>query len=697
MSLAALTVLHMPLVQARCTAWQPLHPSATGFRPIRPDDLLGVTGIGRADAEPIGGASPLAVSPDHREAAFILSRADVKANRYCQALVLVHLRGAARPQILDRGGDFRVTRIAMRGIMIANGYPMQTEPAWSPEGNSIAYLRRDHGSTQLWLVDPKHVGARQLTHEPVDILDWAWMPDGKRIAFTEDAGLPAANRAMRREGRSGWVYDDRVTPNTGFRPHLAAPLRPDYRILDLGSDQVRPATASERVWLKTHFDTADIPSSTSLGPAQLRLTPVNGSLLAPRRIASERPDEGMARCSWQTCSGDMLGIWGGVHARFLLFLRREGWDNRFTALYRWTPGHGKPVRLMGGDALIERCTRVRTSLYCIRETATTPPQLVAIDGITGRLRVVFDPNAGFAHLRLGHVERLTWSNAFGLPVYGDLVLPPGKRARHRVPMIVTLYHSRGFLRGATGNEYPIYLFARHGYAVLSIERPPLYASRVAGLKTPDQVYAANIKNWSDRRSIQSAIARGVRLVIARGIADPARIGITGLSDGATAVRYALINSHLFAAAALSSCCVDESSDVLAGPAWSAFSQHSGFPPAYPVNRRFWQPLSFVLNASRLHTPLLMQLADREALYALPSFTALRQYHQPVAMRIFPDEYHIKWQPAHRAAIYRTNIDWFDFWLRNRIDPDPTQKKQYERWRALRRERPDSSTPSPHAP
>src|SRR3546814_3108759 len=85
----------------------------------------------------------------------------------------------------------------------------------------------------------------------------------------------------------------------------------------------------------------------------------------------------------------------------------------------------------------------------------------------------------------------------------------------------------------------------------------------------------------------------------------------------------------------------------------------------------------------IYTPLLMQLADSEAMLALETFTALREHGQPVEMYVFPGELHNKWQPAHRLAVYTRNIDWFDFWLRGYVDPDPSKSEQYERWRALR--------------
>lgn len=61
-------------------------------------------------------------------------------------------------------------------------------------------------------------------------------------------------------------------------------------------------------------------------------------------------------------------------------------------------------------------------------------------------------------------------------------------------------------------------------------------------------------------------------------------------------------------------------------------------------------------------PLLMQQSDDELRGAVSSYTALEQAGKPVALYVFPNEHHVKWQPAHRLAAYERNLRWFDFWL-----------------------------------
>ena len=251
-------------------------------------------------------------------------------------------------------------------------------------------------------------------------------------------------------------------------------------------------------------------------------------------------------------------------------------------------------------------------------------------------------------------------------------------------MVVVQYHSRGFLRGGTGDEYPIQLLAARGFAVLSFERPPSVAESVPNIKTEVEANAANEKGWAERRSVQSALLAGVDAAIATGHIDPRRIGITGLSDGATAVRFTLINSDRFAAAAISSCCLEPKTVMTyGGIAWAEYNRAVGYPPATVDDREFWRPMSLALNAHRIRTPLLMQLADEEYLLALEAFEALREQGVPVELYVFPGEHHVKWQPVHRLAVYKRNLDWFDFWLRCHQDPALAKAAPYRRWEAMR--------------
>ena len=692
-----LGLMHGAAAFAACADWNPIdHQIASRARDITAEDMIGLANFGRPDGEPMGSSNPIALSPDGQLAAFILQRADLAANGYCQALVVIDLAGRTAPRILDRGGDYIIVGFVFRKMYLLNGSPRVNAPAWSDDGQSIAYLRRDRGSTQLWRAQLDGTAPTQITRAPVDVDAWSWGADGRSLIYATIPARLDAERRIDEEGLAGWHYDARFAPMYGTRPQAPAPQSSSTTRVDPDTGRALPVSAADRKALTLDREESFTEPRSNDAGDKAWLERASPSPYSPLRLVAAAGSGTRYDCG-EPCARGLVALWW--HAdRSLTFIRREGWNRRYNAIYRWTPGRGRPRRLLHTDDIIDGCRPTEIALICTREGASRPARLIAIDRRTGAQRVLFDPNLGFGLLTLGRVSRLEWRNVFGREVYGDLLLPPAYRGG-ALPTIVVQYRSEGFLRGGTGNEYPIYLFAQRGFAVLSIQSPAQIAATDPDVRTEDDLGRANTVGWAERRNTLSAVEEGVRLLMARGITDPSRVGITGVSDGATTVRFALSNTKMFAAAAVSSCCVDESSDVLVGPAWAAFTRRIGYPPAYPVDPAFWQPNSLVLNASRITTPLLMQLADSEMLIGLPSFTALAAYRQPVDLYVFPDEFHVKWQPRHRRALFERNLDWFSFWLQGREDSTLAKTNQFERWRKLRAARPENSpiAPPPPAP
>ncbi len=249
-------------------------------------------------------------------------------------------------------------------------------------------------------------------------------------------------------------------------------------------------------------------------------------------------------------------------------------------------------------------------------------------------------------------------------------------------MVVVQYSSRGFLRGGTGDEFPIQPLAAAGMAVLSFQRPRDYV--VEGARHISDLTRAEQKDWGDRRNVQSALDGLIEQAVATGTIDTHRIGLTGLSDGASTAQFALLNGRAhFSALALASCCEDEATfTVMGGPALADGRKAGGYPAWGDVGDP-WARYSLSRNASKLNLPILMQLADSEYLLSLETVHALNLAGPTVDLFVFPDERHIKWQPAHRLAIYRRNIDWFSFWLlgdRGDLGIDIAQRG---RWEAIR--------------
>ena len=657
-------------------------------RTVRPVDLLRLRQIGEPEAM-FTFHPALALSPDRRHVAFVIQRADPEANRYCMGLAVLDLDRPGPPRLLNAGGSIILTVNSFRGRIWGVGYPSLTIPRWSPDSRSIAWLRRDDGSTQVWLADVATGDARAVTHEAVDVEAVSWSANGEALIYASRTGQIAERAAFAREGRSGFHYDDRFVPIMSDRPMPDASIGWSSYSVDLASGARRPAREDEVERLPDDelgkFPPLPVAKGDDGRVARARHS--TGNPLSPLMITVSLPSGTQIACRSPRCEGRIVDMWWTPDAKTLVFLRREGWAHGLSGLYRWAPGQGEPERLVLTHDLISNCVLAMAGLVCLRETSTQPQRLVRFDVRSGKSELLYDPNPEWASFRFGTVRHLQWSNDAGAQVRGDLVLPPGYEPGTRVPLIVTTYTSNGFLRGGMGDEYPIHPFAAAGFAVLSYNAPERAAASDPDLDSREQVGAAGTRTWLWRRAVESAIERGIDRVVEMGVADPRKVGITGLSDGSTSAAFAMINSRRFAAASVSTCCMEPwAVNAGYGPAFARLKQGQGYAPLTAHDDAFWKHGSLVANAARIETPLLMQLADREYLGGVDVYAALREQGKPVDMYVFPDAFHHKWQPAQKLAAYQRNIDWFAFWLQGKTVPGPNEVEEkagtYAHWNAL---------------
>lgn len=597
------------------------------------------------------------------------------------AMVVVDLRFPGHATVVDRGGEFMRVYYEFRGMAdFPNGFAEPITPRWSTDGNTIFYRRKDGGRIQIWSANADGSGSKKITEGTDDVEDFRVTSDGRRLVYSTLSGLREAYRAIDREGLTGFHYDERYSPISSSRPFPIAPVARSYSVLELQGGKLRPADTPERELLgQASMETGnwtedsssagdrawlDVPKDSFFLRGHLRVS-VGGQIIA---------------CSAPECADASYPWWVNKKVRFL---RREGWGRNSTAIYEWVPGAKSARRLYLTNDLFLNCVPSGSSITCLREGPVQPRRLERLDPATGQREILFDPNPEFASLRLGRVERLLSRNSFGLQSHADLVFPVGYEPGKRYPLVVVQYVSRGFLRGGTGDEYPIQAFANRGFAVLSVDKPDS-----VGLKAlPDviEVDRLNLKDFADRRSVLESIEIPIRTAVDRGIVDPARIGITGLSDGSSTVGYALLHSKLFSAVAMSSCCWDTTLPMRVGPGKAELFYSVGYPKISDYSESasdFWTQIAISPNAAQIRTPMLLQMSDSEYFSALQSFTALSELKRPIDMFVFPGEGHVKWQPAHRLAVYERAIDWFDYWLNDKRS-FPDRAAEVKTWDDLR--------------
>jgi len=60
------------------------------------------------------------------------------------------------------------------------------DPAWSPDGRKIAFVSDRNGNSEVYVMNADGKGQRNLTRNPAFDADPAWSPDGRKIAFASN-------------------------------------------------------------------------------------------------------------------------------------------------------------------------------------------------------------------------------------------------------------------------------------------------------------------------------------------------------------------------------------------------------------------------------------------------------------------------------------------------------------------------------
>lgn len=668
-----------------------LWPGRDQGNELTSSDLATLADIGRSD--PNESASPFGVSPDGKSIAFLVRRANPQANAFCQKLMVASLaREGAPPREIDRGGAFIRATFALRNFpVVGAGYAQVITPRWSPDGKCIAFLKRITDRTQVWVVEATgNVPARPATSLPDDVEDFRWSADGSSLIVQTRPSLRVANAGIAQEARSGFVFDDRFSPQFADRPLPTGTISPEYLAIG-GSGNARSATESEQRLFGNQRDTLniEIPALArgyvegATGNAGWTESKMPAQLIAPTRLVMRLPQGVTQHCDTRLCEG-ARHLWWGPNGQDLFVLQKTAWGQSRTGLLRWNVSWAAPRRVFVTEDALIGCAMSRAELICARESAAKPRHLVAIDPATGRERLIFEPNPDWQRFKLGAVKRMRFRNAYGVESFADLVLPPDHQRGQKHPLVVVQYVSDGFLRGGTGDEVPVQVLAAKGFAVLSFARPD-FPAWVMEAKDERELRARNRTDWLDRRSVQSSLEMAVARAIASGSVDPDRLGISGFSDGTSTTQWALINSRLFKAASLGACCEDMLSYPLAaGPYFERFGREMGYRFFEQDAPQFWKPMSLVLNAARIDTPILIQTGDSEYEAGLDVVSTFRKQGKAIELIVLENEPHFKWQPAHRLAIYERSVDWFRFWLKHEMDCAAGKQAQFARWKAMPR-------------
>ncbi len=292
--------------------------------------------------------------------------------------------------------------------------------------------------------------------------------------------------------------------------------------------------------------------------------------------------------------------------------------------------------------------------------------------------LIWDPNPQLASIALGKASLYEWSDKDGASRKGILVLPPDYTPGRRYPLVI---QTHGF--------EPQKFFADGIYTTGSGGRA-LCGRGIIVLQT-----AQYSKSSDDRRDAEieiEAFRSAIQKLAEDGLVDPERVGVIGFSFTVYHALYAITHyPDLFAAASIT-----DGNDLsywlyllwtdIPVAQEMAEAANGGVKPFGKEGLLKWQESAPGFNLDRTHSPLLISCLEKGTLVATwDIYGALRTLKKPVAMMWLTreDAPHVLVQPRHRYLSQELAVDWFDFWLNEHEDPDPTKAGQYARWRELR--------------
>ena len=599
----------------------------------------------------------------------------------------------------------RLVEIGMddgRLSVLTRGPHSDKTPGWSPDGTTVAFLsNRDNPAVfKLYLLDRRSALERPAAGIDGYVEYHHWSADGQQLLVgvaglgadlpgalggfslaaadsTRPDWTPELDTGVAAEGwRSVWLYDlatdtaRQVSP-VGVNIWESAWCGPDAFVA-ICSD-----APEEDAWYTAdvrHFTLASGDARTLYVPKDhlgwISAAPQGHYVAVVEAICSDRTIVAGDLCVIHTatgaverpgtCNTDISStLWRGDHHILLAGMRgpdslillfdltlhttRELWCDRET-----TPSGVRFPQVFPLGASAEDCLFIREGWFA-------RPTLCALRNRQLREIVTFGTERLHARVeRLGQARALMWQAADGLQIWGWLLTPPGP-APHPLVLHIhggPVWYSR---QRYLGRDHLHQGLLSAGYAVLDVNP--------RGSSGRGQDFARRVFGDMGGADSQDHLA-GLDRLVADGVADPRRLGVTGGSYGGFMSAWLITQDPRFAAAVVLAPITNWVSEqltahiakfcetALAGDIDAPSSQHFSRSPIH--------------HAAKVRTPTLNVCGALDKTtppgQALEFHRALLKHGIVSRLVTYPQEGHgIRKMPAVFDYLARL-VDWFDQYM-----------------------------------
>ena len=643
---------------------------ARSTRPLNQDDIFQASYV-------VGGS----LSPDGANAVYVLSETlgSGGEERQVTSLWQVATRGGRSRRLTGETGD-------------------DSNPRFAPDGRSVYFLSTRSNVQQVYRIALDGGEADQLTDLPQGVGAFELSPDGKTLAFSALAAPPVPpgpndhkriTRAWYRMDGLGYLQDVGqalyVMPSRGGRAKAVTEhdgviaglswspggarvaclvigmadqgfMEGCIRIVDVDSGQQQSLADGHLIMGFFWCDDQRIgylapPDGDLSRQSQLFVIGIEGRRARSRTAGSDLAVGALFQVNPPAArmQSRPLVAADGTAAFLPVGVGGEARIYRFTLA-----GPRKYEQVLGGERMVTLLDGNDRHWLIAVQTPDAPPEMALFDLETGVERPLTGHNRRWrARIRWPEMERITARVSRGVEVEGWVLKPPGEK-----PPYKTVLYIHGGPHAAFGLSFnaDFQELAGAGYALA-------FCNPRGSTGYGDAFCSAIVGRWGKLE--QKDFDAFLDALIERGIADPERLCVTGVSGGGHLSAWLIGNSRRFKAA------VPEQGVYNMFSMWGVsdagralISLEMGGEP-HRIPERYWE-LSPLAHAHKCRTPTLLIQGENDLRCPMQQaeelFTALEHAGCPVELLRLnncPHGMELVGPPPLRRYRMNAIVDWFD--------------------------------------
>ena len=282
-------------------------------------------------------------------------------------------------------------------------------------------------------------------------------------------------------------------------------------------------------------------------------------------------------------------------------------------------------------------------------TGTQATEVHALEGNTVR-RLSKQNDEWLSEVKLASMEDVNYTTKDGANVGALLVKPADAPAGQRLPLVLFI-HGGPNAQDQHELDLETQLFAAHGYAVLLVNYRGS-AGRDAAYQTA--IYA----DWGNKEVID--LLAGVDHLVAKGIADPERLGIGGWSYGGILTNYTIATDPRFKAAVSGAGSSLQMTMYGTDQYIIQYDTEMGRPWKNPDA---WMKVSYpFFKADRIKTPTLFMCGEKDFNVPIAGaeqmYQALKSEGLDTQLVVYPGQHHGLSVPSYRRDRLQRYLDWY---------------------------------------